>query len=47
MVYRKVKKAVKINNVFYNVFVDEHEEGNEVTYTVAVDGTIIKTICGV
>lgn len=42
----KVKRAVQFNNIFYNVFVEDNE-GNEYVYTVAVDGTIIKTICGV
>jgi len=40
-----VQSAVKLNDIFYNVFVDNNEE--ELVFTVAVDGTIIKTICGV
>ncbi|MBU2638983.1 MAG: hypothetical protein KJ955_08475 [Nanoarchaeota archaeon] len=42
----QVIRAFKMNTVFYNVFVEDNE-GNEYVYTVAVDGTIIKTICGV
>jgi hypothetical protein len=41
-----VIRAVKLNTVFYNVFVED-DLGREMTYTVAVDGTILKTICGV
>jgi len=41
----KVIKAVKLNDIFYNVFADNN--GDEEVYTVAADGTIIKTICGV
>jgi hypothetical protein len=41
----KVIRAVKLNNIFYNVFVDYN--GDEIVYTVAVDGIIMKTICGV
>ena len=41
-----VKRAVKLNNVFFNVFA-ENEAYDELVYTVAVDGTIMKTICGV
>lgn len=44
--YIEVKRAVELNNIFYNVFAEE-DTGNEIVYTVAVDGTIIKTICGV
>ena len=40
------KSASKLNNVFYNVFTED-STGDETIYTVAVDGTIIKTICGV
>jgi len=42
----KVKSASKLNSVFYNVFAED-SNGDELVYTVAVDGTIIKTICGV
>ena len=35
----------KINNIFYNVFVDYGVEQKE--YVVAIDGTIIKTVCDV
>ena len=41
-----VKNAVKLNEAFYNVFAED-VEGNEETFTVAADGSIIKTICGV
>ncbi|MCR4323574.1 MAG: hypothetical protein NUV37_01230 [Nanoarchaeota archaeon] len=41
-----VKNAVKLNNIFYNVF-SEDSNGDEIVYTLSVDGTIIKTICGV
>ena len=40
-----VTRAFELNDIFYNVFADD--AGNEVVYTVAVDGTIIKTICGI
>lgn len=43
---KEVKRAVKLNSVFYNVFAED-ENSNEEVYTIAVDGTIIKTICGV
>ena len=41
-----VTGAKKINTVFYNIFAED-EEGNEEVLTVAVDGTVIKTQCGV
>jgi len=37
------QRAVKINDAFYNVFTLEN--GSESVYTVAVDGTIMKTTC--
>ncbi|MFH1663244.1 MAG: hypothetical protein ABH986_00225 [archaeon] len=37
--------AVKLNSVFYNLFVDF--SGEEKVFTVAADGTIIRTQCGV
>ncbi|MFH1588779.1 MAG: hypothetical protein ABIA76_05575 [Candidatus Diapherotrites archaeon] len=37
------KRAVKLNNAFYNVFALEN--GSESVFTVAVDGTIMKTTC--
>ena len=40
-----ITKVVKLNDVFYNVFVDK--DGEEIVYTVSSDGQIIKTICGV
>ena len=42
----EAKKAVKLNNIFYNVFAED-DRGDEIVYTVVVDGTIIKTICGI
>jgi len=42
----EIENAVKINSVFYNVFVN-NAFGEEDVYTVAVDGTIIQTVCGV
>lgn len=39
-------KAVKLNNLFWNVFVYDINN-NEKAFTVAVDGTILKTQCGV
>ena len=42
----KAKRAVKLNNVFFNVFAED-DHGDEFTYTVVADGTILKTICGV
>jgi len=41
-----VKKAVKLNEIFYNVFY-EVPDGGEKVLTVAVDGTVMETICGV
>lgn len=42
----EAKRAVKLNDIFYNVFAED-DKMEEIVYTVAVDGTIIKTICGV
>jgi len=42
----EVKRAVELNPVFYNVFA-ENDSGEEKVFTIAVDGTIIKTLCGV
>ncbi len=44
--YSNVKRAVKLNNVFFNVFA-ENENYDEKVFTVATDGTIILTMCGV
>lgn len=41
----EVKRAVRLNNVFFNVFTDK--DSDEVVFTVSKDGTILKTICGV
>jgi len=40
-----VKKAIKLNTVFWNVFVDNN--GTEEVYVVVVDGSVIKPACGV
>ncbi|MFH1588201.1 MAG: hypothetical protein ABIA76_02595 [Candidatus Diapherotrites archaeon] len=40
------KDAVGLNTVFYNLFIED-QEGNELVYTLAVDGTLIQTVCGV
>lgn len=40
----EVKNAVKINDIFYNVFIDR--EGEEIVYTVSKDGQILMTVCG-
>ncbi len=40
------KRAVELNPVFYNVFAED-SEGNEKVFTIAVDGTVFKTQCGV
>lgn len=42
----KVTSAVQLNNIFFNVFIEDASH-NEITFTVAVDGLILKTICGV
>ena len=44
--YTNVKRAVKLNNIFYNVFT-ENKEQDEKVFTVAADGTIMLTTCGV
>jgi hypothetical protein len=41
----KIKNVIKLNAVFYNVFVDK--EGEEIVYTVSKDGQILATICGI
>lgn len=38
----EIKNAVELNNIFFNVFSIDDE-----TYTVAKDGTIFLTVCGV
>lgn len=40
-----VERAVQLDDIFYNVFCDE--EGDEVVYSVAADGSVFQTICGV
>jgi hypothetical protein len=44
--YKELKRVVKLNDIFFNVFIIDGP-GNEHTLTLAVDGTVIKTICGV
>ncbi len=41
-----ITSSVQLNNIFYNVFVED-ELGDELVYTVAIDGAIIETVCGV
>ncbi len=41
----KINNVVKLNAVFYNVFVDK--EGEEIVYTVGKDGQILVTVCGI
>ncbi len=43
---RSIESIAQMNSAFYNVFVSDGA-GNEETLTVAADGSIIKTICGV
>ncbi|MCK5040298.1 MAG: hypothetical protein KAR87_04995 [Candidatus Aenigmarchaeota archaeon] len=40
-----VIRVIKLNNVFFNVFAQNADD--EIVFTIAADGTIIKTICGV
>ncbi len=40
-----VTRVIKLNNVFFNVFAQNADD--EIVFTIAADGTIIKTICGV
>ena len=42
----KIENCIQLNSVFFNVFASD-ENDDEVVYTVAADGTIIMTICGV
>ena len=42
----EVDSAVEINNIFYNVFAYD-EKRDEKVFTVAVDGTIMITMCGI
>ncbi len=42
----KYEKVVELNDAFYNVFV-VNSEGSEEVYSVAKDGAVIKTECGV
>jgi len=44
--YSDVRSAVKLNTVFWNVFA-YNSSGDEEVFSVAADGTIIKTVCGV
>jgi hypothetical protein len=40
-----IKNTAKLNDIFFNVFVEI--DGDEEVYTVATNGTILKTQCGV
>ena len=42
----QIENCIQLNSVFFNVFASD-ENSDEIVYTVAADGTIIKTICGV
>jgi len=44
--YNKILNVAKLNELFYNVFYED-ELGNEQVLTVAVDGTMMVTACGV
>ncbi len=44
--YTNVKRAVKLNNIYFNVFAEDKNQDEKV-FTVAADGTIIQTTCGV
>ena len=41
----EITNSVNLNDVFFNVFVDV--DGEEQVYTVADDGSILETVCGV
>lgn len=41
-----VTRVVKLNDIFFNIFAEDGS-GEETTYTLAVDGTIMTTICGI
>jgi hypothetical protein len=40
-----VKNTIKLNDIFYNVFIEV--DGEEKVYSVSVDGAVIETTCGV
>jgi hypothetical protein len=42
----RVRRAVKLNSVFFNVFA-YNADNDEKVLTVAADGTVLKTVCGV
>lgn len=44
--YKGTMRAVKLNALFYNVFYED-AYNDEQTLTVGIDGTIMKTVCGV
>ncbi|MFH1404054.1 MAG: hypothetical protein ABIH11_07290 [Candidatus Altiarchaeota archaeon] len=44
--YSDVRRAAELNDVFFNVFAYD-KNGDEMVYTVAADGAIILTECGV
>lgn len=44
--YSTITQAVQLNDVFYNVFA-ENDGAESITFTVAADGIIFLTTCGV
>ncbi|MBT4192562.1 MAG: hypothetical protein HOE11_04595 [Candidatus Diapherotrites archaeon] len=40
-----LKNTAKLNDIFFNVFIEI--DGDEEVFTVATNGTILKTLCGV
>jgi len=44
--FSDVRAAVRLNDVFFNVFVF-NESGDKMVFAVAADGAIFKTVCGV
>ena len=42
----EINNVIELNDVFFNVIMTD-ENGDEITYTVAADGVILKTLCGV
>ncbi len=44
--YTNIVNVVALNTVFFNVFA-ENPSGDEMVFTVAADGTVVKTVCGV
>lgn len=44
--YTNIDNATQVNNIFWHVFA-YNSENDEKVFTVAADGTIISTVCGV